>query len=83
MAKKLSLIAAAKQAATARPGPKRWIEELTPAQKKEFFDFLDWFKATPQRERPTNATVLDLVEKTFGRAIAERTLRNYLDGRWR
>lgn len=80
-AKKPSLLEAAKSLPHCRSGGKIWQDRLTPEQLQQFDELCRWFKNTPADERPTFASLKDLLAKEFGRAPSEQTFRKCVNAK--
>jgi hypothetical protein len=82
MAKTKTLVELAKSKPIQKAGAKEWHNELTPAQQKEFFEFMDWMKSgNPGRDRPCKRQAMEQVNEYFKTKITQHTFDKYFNAR--
>lgn len=76
--KPLTLLQAAKAIKPKRGGAKDWRANLTPAQCKEYDDWLKDWMATPEHERISKKQAVELITKHI-KLITQHTLNKHIN----
>lgn len=80
MAKKpLTLLQAAKATKPIRGGAKDWRASLTPAQCKEYDEWLEDWLATPEHERISKKQAIELVTE-YIKPLTQHTFDKHING---
>ncbi len=80
MAKKPTLLQLAKGTTPNRAGQRDWREQLSPADRAEYEEFIAHYRKSPRSQRITFVQARALVKQRFGLIISQHTFKNHVDG---
>lgn len=78
MAKRKSLLDAAKQLPKGKCGPRSYLDTIDQKLRPEVEDLLRWYKTQPMGDRVSMKEIRELLKEHVGRAPCEQSLRDMI-----